>query len=137
MSLPPPRHLCCGMLLLYPKGPMFAIPLIAAPFLLLLVPYRLFKILLALWRHDVGFSLKGRPLLPILTVTIYAGLAAHTVLLLVAIGRVASAGQWSLQGLEPLLVLGSAYPVSYVAAEWIFFYGLQKLRPTPTALIGP
>jgi hypothetical protein len=111
---------------------MFAIPLIAVPFLLCLVPYRLCKIVLRLFRGEIGFSPAGRPLLPVLTVAIYLGLAAHTVLLLLAVARLASSGHWSLQRLEPSLFLGGGYPLTYLAAEWIFFYGLRPVRTPST-----
>ena len=115
---------------------MFAIPLVAAPFLLLLVPYRLFKILRALLRREMAFSATGRPLLPVLTALAYAGLAMQTAWVLLAVARLASSGDWSLHGVEPLLILGGTYPLSYVAAEWIFFYGLKKVATPPMGPVG-
>jgi len=114
---------------------MFLIPLIAFPFLVALAAYRLW----ILPRRYLGGGLRlarpGFSAMSLLTGAAYLGLLVYTVgLLLLSIGigmhRPDTVSGW-LADAPPFAL----YPVAYIAAEWVFYYGFARPQERQAASV--
>ena len=99
--------------------------LLAIPIVLIAALLRLYRIPARLRRGQMRLH-RDRAGLTALTVAAYAALLAYTLAMLVSV-----ANTFLIATIEDIAVLDliawwGAYPLVYVAAEWIFFYGLVK-----------
>ncbi len=101
-------------------------------FLLFLIPIVLITALVRLYRipqrlRRGEMQLRGdRAALTVLSVAAYAALLAYTVMMLASVTfTLLIAAVEDIEVLD-LMAWWGAYPLVYVAAEWIFFYGLVK-----------
>ncbi|MGE8442261.1 MAG: hypothetical protein ACN6OS_11770 [Comamonas testosteroni] len=105
---------------------MFFLPLILVPIVFLMALVRLYQIPVQLRSGRLRLVERGRPVLRLATVLAYAGLLVGSAALLAALvyASLFSAQRWaSYLHLAPYLAL---YPFLYLAAAWVFYYGLKK-----------
>ena len=65
---------------------------------------------------------------PLVTSTAYLTLLAYTIELVVALARTALSASFSTLGLAPALYAIVAYPLVYLGAEWVFYYGVTPIN---------
>ena len=106
---------------------VFVPPLILLPFLIGLAIYRLYQIARRLRSGQLQFSPRHRPYLPLATGCAYLTLLGYTLGLVVAIAHIALNASFSIAALAPVLYAVVAYPLVYVGAEWIFYYGVKPI----------
>lgn len=107
---------------------MFVPPLIVLPFLIGLAIYRLYQLGRRLWSGQLQFSRRHRPYLQLVTCSAYVTLLGYTIGLIVAIARIALNASFSTSALAPILYAVLAYPLVYVGAEWVFYYGVKPIE---------
>lgn len=101
-------------------------------FLLLFIPIVLITALVRLYRipHRLRrgeMRLRGdRAALTVLTVAAYAALLIYTLAMLASVTYTLLIASVEDIDVLDLMAWWGAYPLAYVAAEWIFFYGLVK-----------
>lgn len=105
---------------------MFVLPLILVPIVFLMALARLYQIPGQLRSGRLQLVGRGRAGLRMATLLAYAGLLAGSGALLAALVYASffAADRWSASlYLAPYLAL---YPWLYLAAAWVFYYGLKK-----------
>ncbi len=105
---------------------MFVLPLILVPIVFLMALARLYQIPAQLRSGRLQLVDCGRAGLRMATLLAYAGLLAGSGALLAALVYASffAADLWSVYlHLAPYLAL---YPLLYLAAAWVFYYGLKK-----------
>ena len=105
---------------------MFVLPLILVPIVFLMALARLYQIPAQLRSGRLKLVGRGRAGLCMATLLAYAGLLAGSGALLAALVYASffAADRWSAYlHLAPYLAL---YPLLYLAAAWVFYYGLKK-----------
>ena len=105
---------------------MFFLPLILVPIVFLMALARLYQIPVQLRSGRLQLVGCGRPGLRLATLLAYAGLLTGSGALLAAMVYASffAADRWlACLHLAPYLAL---YPLLYLAAAWVFYYGLKK-----------
>lgn len=105
---------------------MFFLPLILVPIVFLMAVARLYQIPVQLRSGRLQLVERGRPGLRLATLLAYAGLLTGSGALLAALVYASffASQRWTAYlHLAPYLAL---YPLLYLAAAWIFYYGLKK-----------
>lgn len=104
---------------------MFVLPLIVLPFIFILAVRRLCQIPARLWSGQLQVPAQHRALLSVASAAAYLALLGYTLALGAALLR---AGFLAADRLSAYLSLAGyvlAYPLVYMAAAWIFHYGLK------------
>lgn len=109
---------------------MFLIPLIVLPLIFILAVNRLYKIPVALWAGRLQVPAHRRLLLSVVSAAAYLMLMAYTIALSAALVRAVLFSANRFAAYLPLVGYVFAYPLVYLAAAWIFYYGL---KPVPGA----
>lgn len=105
---------------------MFVLPLLLAPIVFLMALARLYQVPAQLRSGRLQLVGRGRAGLRMATLLAYAGLLAGSGALLAALVYAGffAADRWlACLHLAPYLAL---YPLLYLAAAWVFYYGLKK-----------
>ena len=104
---------------------MFVVPAVLLPLILAMALVRLYRIPRQLWRGEFRLPGKRRPLLHAATVLAYLVLLGWTLMLVSAlVHALLRAGE----GWGAFLALwgyAAAYPLVYLGAAWVFYYGLR------------
>lgn len=105
---------------------MFAIPLILFPVVLAAVLYRLYTLPRKYLRGEARLAGPKNSLLTLLTLAAYLGLLAYTVALMFLLARLAFSGHHNPEDWLSVALTAAGFPIMYVAAEWVFFYGFER-----------
>lgn len=104
---------------------MFVLPLIVLPFIFVMAVLRLWRIPAGLCTGRLQVPVRHRALLSVASAAAYLALLAYTLALGAALVR---AGLFAPDRWPAYLSLAAyvlAYPLVYMAAAWIFYYGLK------------
>ncbi|MFT3800287.1 MAG: hypothetical protein QM766_03635 [Burkholderiaceae bacterium] len=105
---------------------MFIIPLILFPIVLAAVLYRLWTLPRRYLKGEARLAHPKKSLLTFLTLVAYLGLLAYTIVLMFLIGQLAFSGHHTLEDWLSVALTAVGFPIMYVAAEWVFFYGFER-----------
>lgn len=105
---------------------MFALPLIALPFVFAAAIYRLYVLPRRLFSSQIHLARSALSIRTALTLLAYSALLGYTAAIAVALAThlpqaISNLTLWLRLG--PLL---AGYPFVYVAAEWAFYYGFRQ-----------
>ena len=106
---------------------MFLLPAIALPFLFFFAIRRLWRIPRGLLRGRLRVPERRRALLATASAVAYAVLLGYTVALALDLLRLGVASHDPLPALVSVTAYVLVYPLVYLAAEWIFYYGIQAV----------
>jgi hypothetical protein len=109
---------------------MFVLPAIIIPLIFCLAVHRLYQVPRRLYLGELQLPVNGRPLLFAATLAAYFLLLSYTVALAIALGQVLLAANNRLHEYLALLGYIAAYPLVYIGAAWVFYYGLRKTPKT-------
>jgi hypothetical protein len=104
---------------------MFLLPAIALPFLFFFAIRRLWRIPRGLLRGCLHVPERRKALLGSASAVAYAVLLGYTVGLAAELLRLALESHDPLSALVSATVYVLVYPLVYLAAEWIFYYGIK------------
>jgi hypothetical protein len=110
---------------------MFVLPALILPLVFGLAIYRLYQIPRRLWLGELRLPGKQRVYLSTVTVTAYLALLSYTIALGAALVQVFFVTENRMPAYLSLVVYMAAYPLVYVGAAWVFYYGLK-----PGAALG-
>jgi hypothetical protein len=109
---------------------MFLIPLIVFPFIVSMAVYRLYQLPRRYFLGTIRLTHPGLSLRSTLTVVAYLGLLAYTVGVALLVIQTLLGGLSTLASWLDVAPALAAYPIVYIAAEWVFFYGFQASPET-------
>jgi hypothetical protein len=104
---------------------MFVLPAIVLPFIFILAVYRLYQIPTKLLSGELQVPAHRRILLSVADLAAYLMLLGYTVALSVGLVHAIFFAADHLSAYLSLAVYVFAYPLVYMAAAWIFYYGLK------------
>ena len=104
---------------------MFVLPVLILPLVFGLAIYRLYQIPRRLWLGDLRLPGKQRPYLSTATVAAYLALLIYTIALGAALLQATFVPQNHIPVYLSLVACVLAYPVVYMGAAWVFYYGLK------------
>ncbi len=104
---------------------MFLLPAIALPFLFFFAIRRLWRIPRGLLQGRLHVPARRRPLLATASAVAYAVLLGYTAGLAAELVRLGLASHDPLSALVSVTVYVLVYPLVYLAAEWVFYYGIK------------
>ncbi|MBH2010693.1 MAG: hypothetical protein I8H71_13400 [Xanthomonadaceae bacterium] len=104
---------------------MFVIPALLIPLVFGLAVFRLYQIPRRLWLGQLRFPGRQRVVLQMATIAAYVGLLSYTIVLASLLTQALWFAQNRLSAFVELVVYMAAYPLVYLAAAWIFYYGFK------------
>lgn len=109
---------------------MFILPALIFPLVFGLAIHHLTQIPRRIWRGELRLPGKQRIGLSMATVVAYFALLGYTIALGTALAQALLVVEHRMPAYLSLLAYIAAYPLVYVGAAWVFFYGL-KPQATP------
>ena len=104
---------------------MFVLPALSLPLVFGLAITRLYQIPHKLWLGELRLAGKQQIYLTTATVAAYLALFSYTVLLGAALFQAVFVAESRLHAYLSVAVYVGAYPLVYIAAAWVFYYGLK------------
>lgn len=108
---------------------MFVLPALILPLVLGLALFRLVQIPRRLWLGELRLPGRSHLLLHIATITAYLVLLVCTIALGAALAQALLLAEDRFSAYWTLLIYMAAYPLVYMGAAWIFYYGLKPTHP--------
>jgi hypothetical protein len=105
---------------------MFVLPALILPLVFGLAIYRLYQIPRRLWLGELRLPGKQRAYLSTATVAAYLALLSYTIGLGAALVQALFVTENRMPAYLSLVVYMAAYPLVYVGAAWVFYYGLKS-----------
>ena len=105
---------------------MFALPLIAFPFLVALALYRLYVLPRRVLAGNLHLSRRRLSALSAATAIAYVVLLIYTLSLVVLTAKTLATAPTDLMAWLSIAPVFAGYPIVYIAAEWVFYYGFQR-----------
>jgi len=105
---------------------MFLLPLLAFPFLLAVAAYRLYVLPRRYMSGTLQMAQGTSKPISLLTGLAYLGLLAYTVCLVLLACKLALSSPTSIAEWLAVAPAFAGYPVAYIAAEWVFYYGFRR-----------
>lgn len=78
-----------------------------------------------------------RPLSAFACIAVYIVLTGHTVLVLIALARMLQSPPQTIADLFPAARVWAAYPLAYLAFEWVVHYSVKSVAPALADNFGP
>jgi hypothetical protein len=110
---------------------MFVLPALILPLVFGLAIYRLYQIPHRLWLGELRLPGKKRVYLSTVTITAYLALLSYTIGLGAAVIQTICFTENRMPAYLSLVVYMAVYPLIYIGAAWVFYYGLK-----PRAALG-
>jgi len=104
---------------------MFVLPALILPLIFGLAITRLYQIPRKLWQGELRLAGKQQIYLATVTVAAYLALFSYTVLLGAALLQAVFVAENHLHAYLSVAVYVGIYPLVYIAAAWVFYYGLK------------
>jgi hypothetical protein len=110
---------------------MFVLPALILPLIFGLAITRLYQIPRKLWLGELQLAGKQHIYLSTITVTAYLALFGYTALLGTSLIQAVFFAENRLSAYLSVAVYAGAYPLIYIAAAWVFYYGLKPNSKFP------
>ena len=104
---------------------MFVLPALILPLIFGLAITRLYQIPRKLWLGELQLAGKQQIYLSTVTIAAYLALFSYTALLGAALFQAVFIAENRLNAYLSVAVYVGAYPLVYIAAAWVFYYGLK------------
>ncbi len=117
--------------------PMFVLPAMIFPFVFALAIFRLYQIPRRLLAGELQVPAQHRVLLSVGSGMAYMVLLGYTLALSAMLIHAIFLAEDRLSTYLSVLAYTLAYPVVYVAAAWVFYYGLKSVPQAKGATTAP
>jgi hypothetical protein len=104
---------------------VIVLPALLVPLVFCMALYRLYQIPRRLWRGELALPGRQRLLLHLATVAAYGVLLCSTIALAVVLAHTFLVAGHGLSAYWELAAYLAAYPLVYMGAAWVFYYGFR------------